>query len=146
MPYRSDAKKAADYRYIEKNREKINAAAAARYYEKTRGTFRAIGAQLPRPEADTIAQAAKAARVPIAAMIRAAAYRLAHDPGAADAIRADAAAWRADFAANPPPAPRPDNTPARKETRGRPRKDTGKPLATGQDGQKDTGPENSPKD
>lgn len=121
MPYRSKAKEAADARYRANNKEKRKA------------RVKNVAAGFIQPEGDQILAEYTGAGVTPAEVIRAGAYRLAHDPGAADAIRADAAAWRADH-------------PGDFGQPGRPRKGPPETLAAAPDGQKDTGPENSPQD
>lgn len=120
MKDRSPAQRAADARYSEKNR--------ANQREK----FGTIGANFTHAEKNDIKNAITGAGLVPADIFRAAAQMLTADPaGAGAAIRAAADGWRADHPQNGP---------------GRPKKDPPEALATAPDGQKDSGPENSPQD
>lgn len=120
MKDRSPAQRAADARYSEKNR--------ANQREK----FGTIGANFTHDEKNDIKNAITGAGLVPADIFRAAAQMLTADPaGAGAAIRAAAEKWRADHPQTGP---------------GRPRKDPPEALATAPDGQKDTGPENSPQE
>lgn len=124
MKDRSPAQRAADARYIENNRAKIN--------DTQREKFGSIGATFTHAEKDMIKQAITGAGFVPADIFRAAAQMLTADPaGAGAAIRAAADGWRADHPQTGP---------------GRPRKGPPEALATAPDGQKDSGPENPPKE
>lgn len=128
MAYRSKAKEAADARYRANNRARLN--------DTQREKFGSIGATFTHDEKRDIKNAITGAGLVPADIFRAAAQMLTADPaGAGAAIRAAVEKWRADHPQTGPGRPKKDqdNTPP-------------EALATGQDGQKDTGPENSPKD
>ena len=89
-PKRSDAQRAADARYMSKDKEKNAAAAKARY----QSGFRAIGAQVKTGRAAVMIDTYKAHGVTVAEILHAAAERLTTDGETAAAqIKADAAAY-----------------------------------------------------
>lgn len=106
-PKRSEAQRAADKRYQEKNKERNKANARARY--KT--GFRSIGAQLKTAEAEATAATYKAHGVTVAQILRAAAERLTTDGETAAAqIKAAAAAYIARAEKNAQSAPKTDES------------------------------------
>ena len=89
-PKRSDAQRAADARYMAKNKEKNAAAAKARY----QSGFRAIGAQVKTSRAAVMIDTYKAHGVTVSEILHAAAERLTTDGETAAAqIKAAAAAY-----------------------------------------------------
>lgn len=89
-PKRSDAQRAADARYMTKNKEKNAAAAKTRY----QSGFRAIGAQVKTSRAAVMIDTYKAHGVTVSEILHAAAERLTTDGETAAAqIKADAAAY-----------------------------------------------------
>lgn len=89
-PKRSDAQRAADARYMTKNKEKNATAAKARY----QSGFRAIGAQVKTSRAAVMIDTYKAHGVTVSEILHAAAERLTTDGETAAAqIKADAAAY-----------------------------------------------------
>lgn len=93
-PKRSDAQRAADARYMAKNKEKNAAAAKARY----QSGFRSIGAQVKTDRAAVMIDAYKVHGVTVSEILHAAAYRLTTDGDTAAAqIKADAAAYTAAY-------------------------------------------------
>lgn len=89
-PKRSDAQRAADARYMAKNKAKNAAAAKARY----QSGFRAIGAQVKTSRAAVMIDTYKAHGVTVSEILHAAAERLTTDgETAAEQIKADAAAY-----------------------------------------------------
>lgn len=89
-PKRSDAQRAADARYMAKNKEKNATAAKARY----QSGFRAIGAQVKTSRAAVMIDTYKAHGVTVSEILHAAAYRLTmNGETAAAQIKADAAAY-----------------------------------------------------
>lgn len=104
---RSDAQRAADARYMAKNKEKNAAAAKARY----QSGFRAIGAQVKTSRAAVMIDTYKAHGVTVSEILHAAAYRLTTDGDTAAAqIKADAAAYTAAYAERLHRQPAPTDT------------------------------------
>ena len=99
-PKRSDAQRAADARYMAKNKEKNAAAAKARY----QSGFRAIGAQVKTSRAAVMIDTYKAHGVTVSEILHAAAERLTTDgETAAEQIKADAAAYAERLHQQPAP-------------------------------------------